>query len=139
MSECIKWHKSLNERGYGQIWVNGKHWKAHRLAWAALYGEIPEGMVIDHTCHNAAAAKGECDGGVCEHRACINIDHLELVSQGENVRRGLHGVDTKQTCPKGHSYRDARNVLVRKNGQRECAECNRVRAAAAYARKKEVA
>jgi hypothetical protein len=89
--------------------------------------------VLDHTCHNEAAQRGECAGGwTCEHRACVNLDHLRLVSPSENVLAGNHSIDTKTSCPKGHSYKDERNIMIRKSGKRECAECNRQRATANY-------
>jgi len=103
-------------------------------------GPIPEGFVLDHICHNEAAAKGECAGGAtCSHRACVNLDHLQLVSQSENILSGMHSIDVKECCPKGHSYKDERNIMIRKSGKRECAECNRQRANAVYARRLQVA
>jgi len=129
MSECVIWHKSKNEKGYGQDYLNGKNTKAHRAAWIRAYGEIPKGMIVDHKCHNEAAKLGECLGGVtCLHRACVNIDHLQLATQSQNVSSGIWSIDVKATCPKGHSYKDERNIMTRANGVRECAECNRERA-----------
>lgn len=140
MSKCIQWHKSLNERGYGQEFYNGKNTKAHRAEWMRANGPIPEGFVLDHICHNEAAKNGECAGGAtCSHRACVNLDHLQLVSQSENILNGLHSIDVKESCPKGHSYKDERNIMIRKSGKRECAECNRQRANAVYARRLQVA
>lgn len=140
MSNCIIWHKSKNEKGYGQDFLKGKNTKAHRAAWIRAYGEIPEGMVVDHLCHNEAAATGECEGGVsCVHRACVNLDHLRLVTPSENVKAGIWGIDTKATCPKGHDYRDPTNIMVRKNGKRECAACNRERASMNYYKSRQVA
>lgn len=139
MSDCIIWHKSKNDTGYGQIWVDGKRWRAHRLVWTQKYGPIPEGFVLDHICHNEAVAKGECSAGVCIHRACVNLEHLRLVTPGENVKAGSHGMDTKGACPKGHSYKDPNNIMVRANGRRECAQCNRERASMNYYKSKLVA
>jgi hypothetical protein len=34
--------------GYVQIGINGKHYYLHRLAWIYMYGDIPEGLTIDH-------------------------------------------------------------------------------------------
>lgn len=133
MSECIQWHKCLNERGYGQEFYNGKNTKAHRAEWMKVNGPIPDGFILDHTCHNEAARKGECQGGVtCSHRACVNLEHLELVTQRENVLRGLHSRDSRTTCPKGHENNEA-NTMIRKSGKRECAECNRARSRAVWA------
>ena len=137
MTDCIltKAYASLN--GYGKyITVNGKSQRAHRGAWIKAYGEIPQGFVVDHICHNEAVERGECKGGVtCIHRACINPEHLRLVTQQENVMAGMHNIDNRSHCNQGHSF-TKENIMVRKNGKRECAECNRVRARAVYARKK---
>lgn len=140
MSECVIWHKCKNEKGYGQEFLNGKNTKAHRAVWIRAYGEIAKGMVIDHICHNEAAAKGECAGGVtCLHRACVNLDHLRMTTSSDNVLSGIWGIDTKATCPKGHDYRDENNIMVRKSGKRECAQCNRERASMNYYKNRQVA
>lgn len=137
MSECEIWQGFKNDSGYGIKIVNYKRKRAHRLAWEQVNGEIPEGMVIDHKCHGEAVAKGECQGGkTCSHRACVNVEHLELVTQSENIRRGLHFIDNRKTCRKGHDFTDSKNIMVRSNGKRECAECNRERAAMNYAKSK---
>jgi hypothetical protein len=63
------------------IW-NGSLWKgyAHRSRvtvhlelYRVLRGAVPPGLDLDHLCRN---------------RACINPDHLEPVTRGENLRRG---------------------------------------------------
>lgn len=137
MTNCIKWDKYLYPNGYGQANIgNGRHIVAHKWAWIQNNGTIPKGMVLDHVCHNEAAERGECLGGACEHRACVNVEHLRLVSQSENILAGLHSMDVRGACPKGHSYAVKGNIMVRANGRRECAECNRIRARANYAKRK---
>jgi hypothetical protein len=37
----------LDKRGYVVIGINGKHYKAHRLAWLYVYGKWPD-AIIDH-------------------------------------------------------------------------------------------
>jgi hypothetical protein len=37
----------INDRGYVQIMLNGKNYKAHRIAWLYVHGTEPEGD-IDH-------------------------------------------------------------------------------------------
>lgn len=139
MTDCIIWHKNIKNTGYGHLRHNGKTWPAHRLAWQSVYGEIPKGLFVDHTCHNEAVLRGECEGGYsCKHRACINIDHLQLVTNRENVMLGIHNRDNRATCPKGHENNEA-NTMIRKSGKRECAECNRVRARAVWANRMKVA
>src|SRR5215471_18082649 len=49
---------------------------AHRWAYEDAKGDIPAGLEIDHLCRN---------------HACVNPAHLEAVTRGENVRRGISG------------------------------------------------
>lgn len=131
MNECIIWDMSLKSSGYGQVWVDGKNQVAHRVAWQALYGEIPQGKYLDHECHNEAARNGTCKGGNCQHRKCINPNHLRLTTPQENTLAGLHSVATRGGFKCGHEMIEA-NIMTRKDGRRECAECNRQRAKANY-------
>ena len=39
---------SIDNRGYRRIGLSGRRYVAHRLAWIYCYGEIPEGMEINH-------------------------------------------------------------------------------------------
>ncbi len=39
---------NINSKGYVEIKLNGKTYKAHRLAWCYVYGEDPGNMEIDH-------------------------------------------------------------------------------------------
>ena len=69
---CIEPQTKTRTNGYSRVWHKGKLWRGHRLAWELTNGAIPEGMVIDHLCRN---------------RACVNLNHLRLVSQQENNTR----------------------------------------------------
>jgi hypothetical protein len=60
--------------GYGRIWHEGKARAVHRLMFLVFHGPIPDGKQIDHTCNN---------------RCCCNPDHLEAVTQSENMRRAF--------------------------------------------------
>lgn len=74
--DCLLWDGSLDKHGYGRVNV-GTHKKSrllliHRLAFEAHHERrIRPGLVINH---------------LCEVRDCINPEHLEEVTQGENVR-----------------------------------------------------
>lgn len=49
---CLLWTRSLC-KGYGQMWVEGKRYYAHRLAWFAHTGELLEPATqILHDCDN---------------------------------------------------------------------------------------
>lgn len=76
---CWLWTASFDARGYGQINAGGRRGKplgAHRVAYELVKGEVPAGMVLDHTCRNTW---------------CVNPDHLEPVTQAENMARGALG------------------------------------------------
>lgn len=59
--------------GYGRITRLGVAYPAHRYCYEQRQGSIPEGLQIDHLCHQTL---------------CVNPDHLEAVTASENVRRG---------------------------------------------------
>lgn len=68
--DCLIWTGSRLSDGYGNLRVLGKVTLAHRYAWAKTRGEVPNGLVIDHMCHN---------------KACCNINHLRAITQQQNL------------------------------------------------------
>ena len=94
---------------YGRAYLNGPM-PAHRAIWTVLVGPVPRGMVLDH---------------LCREKLCVNPMHLEVVTQKENVQRGLNGA-LKTHCAQGHEYID---VYVRPDGGRVCRPCQRARRA----------
>lgn len=105
----------VTSRGYGCVGAGakGKSVLTHRLAVIADGREIPDGMTVDHLCHDSATCHLDTR---CPHRRCVNPDHLDVVTQGENTaRRWEAGV-----CSQGHplTYR------TRANGKaRYCTTC----------------
>jgi hypothetical protein len=97
----------------------------HRLSYEWHRGPIPEGMQLDHRCHTEAVARGECGGGDCLHRRCVNPSHMDVVSASENTDRQDHANRAKTHCPRGHEYTEE-NTRVRR-GRRECRTCDRQR------------
>ena len=68
---CIEWTGAKTRDGYGHIRLRGRAVRVHRYAWERVNGPIPDGMVVDHLCWN---------------RACVNVEHLRLVTQAQNAQ-----------------------------------------------------
>jgi hypothetical protein len=130
---CWIWQGWIDRYGYGRDNTARKY--AHRLVYESIVGPIPDGMVMDHLCHNADLS---CAGGSeCRHRACVNPAHLEPVSRSENAKRGRGaGVAhaSKTECKQGHPYDEA-NTYHRPNGGRGCRKCKAEAMERFYARK----
>lgn len=109
-SNCWIWKGSTNGDGYGQTCWKGKTLGAYRLMYELSKGKMPRDKCLDHLCRN---------------RLCVNPDHLEPVTNKENILRGfgICGVNARKThCKRGHEF-DFYNTLVHKDGRRQCKEC----------------
>lgn len=60
----------IDKFGYARINKNRKPLKIHRLIYEQHNGQIPRGLVVMHKCDN---------------RSCINIEHLKLGTQKDNI------------------------------------------------------
>ena len=116
MDDCIEWDgPTITTHGntYGRL-VGRKMVFAHRVAYEEEYGEIPDGLVIDHLCRNGK---------------CVNPKHLEAVSSVENVMRG-NGAPAKNSrkthCIRGHEL-NQENTWSRADGRRDCKVCDKIR------------
>lgn len=114
---CWLWTAKLNRDGYGHFRLDGRRPGAHRVAYELFVGAIPEGLEIDH---------------LCRVRHCVNPAHLEPVTHGVNVARGIAVppvalAKARQThCIHGHEF-TAENTLVKPNGTRGCRACVKLR------------
>lgn len=125
---CVIWTGLRDRDNYGHIKVKGKTLRVHRVSYALMVDEIPQGMQLDHRCHTEDP---QCPGGrACLHRRCLNPHHLDLVTSRQNTLRSAHAISaihaTKTHCPQGHPY-DAANTYVCPQGKRSCRTCTRDR------------
>lgn len=116
-NQCWIWLGSRTTKGYGQVCRGGTHMQVHRIAYESEHGPIPDGLVIDHLCHNPAV----CAGGTCAHRLCVNPAHLIAVTNEANLRRQTPAAKTH--CVRGHEY-TPENTFRNRNGRRNCRTCH---------------
>jgi len=104
-SGCWEWTASKFREGYGKFKMDGRSVGAHRWAYEHLRGPIPPELVCDHLCRNPG---------------CVNPAHIELVTQKENILRGV-GITAqnacKTTCKNGHP-------LLAAGNRRKCPTCH---------------
>lgn len=123
LGSCWIWTAGHDGNGYGHFQMHHKECvKAHRVAYELSVGPIPEGLVIDH---------------LCRVHGCVNPDHLEPVTNGENIRRGLNVVQNTH-CKHGHLYVEGSFYLVMSEGKlkRRCNACGARRQREYRARKR---
>jgi hypothetical protein len=110
---CWLWTACIHPQGYG-VWSYDKRMvKPHRFSYEIHKGIIPPGLVIDH---------------LCRVRNCVNPEHLEAVTNKENILRGegLSGKNSRKThCNDGHEFTPS-NTYVNSNGERRCRICSRI-------------
>jgi hypothetical protein len=102
--------------GYARATWEGRGESAHVVVWLMAGREIPEGLSLDHTCHDPRLCAG---GPTCPHRACVNIDHLRLADAFEQAANST--ATYRDACAKGHPWPE--NRAVGSNGKAYCRVC----------------
>lgn len=111
--ECLIYAGYIDNRGYGRIYVKGlgKRQVVHRALYEAVNGDVPEGLVLDHLCKN---------------KACINLEHLEVVTHRENTLRAdsRAGINARRThCKNGHKFTPENTKTVISASGYQCRAC----------------
>lgn len=69
---CVIWDGRVNDHGYGVASFHNHFSRVHRVVWEEEHGPVPAGAVIDH---------------LCFRRSCVNVEHMRLLTNTQNVRR----------------------------------------------------
>ena len=115
---CWEWTGAISTRGYGQFGVNKIAKSTHRISYIMHKGEIPDGLMICHTCNNPP---------------CINPNHLYAGTGKDNAQQavadGRLAPQQKTHCIKGHEFTEENTFLRVRKGRgttRVCRECKRL-------------
>lgn len=101
---CWLWTGYTDKEGYGHYgYRHGVRSFAHRLSYALFVGTIAANCVVDHTCNN---------------RRCVNPQHLEVVTNEENVKRAKER--RQGICKRGHQK------TLDKHGVWRCSTCQKM-------------
>ena len=115
---CWQWTGGTIPDGYGSFHLAPlKRVASHRYAWESLRSPIPNGLTIDHLCQN---------------KRCVNPEHMEVVTRGENTLRAVDiGAKNrnKTHCANGHEFTPENTRMAPRKGRvhRRCRKCDRER------------
>lgn len=114
LGRCWIWRGASHPLGYGTFRLGGDddvYIAAHRAVYELLVGPIPAGLHLDH---------------LCRVPACVNPDHLDPVTVGENNRRSLVARGLENHCRNGHEYTLENTYYPPNKPGRMCRICHRL-------------
>lgn len=116
---CWEWLGATIRGGYGHKWYKGKVTTAHRAYFQIVGNHVGPKDHVDH---------------LCRYKRCVNPDHLEVVTAGENHRRGLIGKlshndirRVRELARQGVTYRKIAKIMGTCSGGHISNIVNRVR------------
>ena len=121
---CVEWTGYVQPNGYVKLHAGGFKW-GHRVAWEAVNGPIPDGLQVCHRCDNPK---------------CLNVEHLFLGTQKDNMQDAKAKGRTRNGhpplapfCKRGHD-RAVHTGYYTDRGKRRryCLRCHADRSLAAY-------
>lgn len=112
-SGCWLWIGANRTQGYGGVWYEGRVCRAHIVVFRLVNQiSIIPGYELDH---------------LCRVPACVNPDHLEIVTSRINTLRGFAptAINARKThCPRGHAFTPDNLMSYEiKKGERRCRIC----------------
>lgn len=106
---CWNWLGAKTVRGYGHFWIGRGTDKrdvlAHRVAWVAAVGDIPDGLFVCHHCDNT---------GCMNYERCLFLGtHAEnmrdMRQKGRSAVGDLNGNSTHpESKPRGEDHHSPR-------------------------------
>lgn len=103
--ECWLWTGCIDQKGYGRFSYNGRTSGAYRFALEQSGVTIPDGMSVDHICHNPG---------------CVRPDHLRVVTHKQNMENRIGAHRGSRSGVRGvtwHNHAKKWNARVSHNGK----------------------
>lgn len=125
--ECWEWKACINKRGYGFFMLGRTSVVAYKCAWYFVKGDVPEGLLLRHTCDNTkccnpyhlipGTVQDNSDDMVSRGRSMKGVKNPLAKLDDQKVReirlKGLYKKQTELSQEYGVTRRVIRMVLNR--------------------------
>lgn len=85
-SGCLIWKGARMTWGYGTMSIANRDVRMHRWSYERFVGPIPDGLMVDHICHE---------------RLCVEPTHLRLATPAQNARNRRGPTSAGSGLPRG--------------------------------------